>query len=99
MIVIVLSTCPPSLRGDLTKWLFEVSTNLYVGRVGARIRERLWERVVSECGSTGKATMVFTTNNEQGFDLKVHNTDRTICDIDGFRMLLRPAKTKTECIF
>ncbi|MBR7005524.1 MAG: type I-E CRISPR-associated endoribonuclease Cas2 [Candidatus Methanomethylophilaceae archaeon] len=99
MIVIVLSTCSPSLRGDLTKWLFEVSTNLYVGRVSARIRDRLWERTVSECGNTGKATMVFTTNNEQGFDLKVHNAGRTPCDIDGFRMLLRPMKPKTECTF
>ena len=98
MIVIVLSSCPPALRGDLTKWLFEVSTNLYVGRVSARIRERLWDRTVSECGQTGKATMVFTTNNEQGFDLKVYNTDRIPCDIDGFRILLRPPKTKTECI-
>ena len=45
MIVIVLSACPVSLRGDLTKWLLEINPGVFVGRVSARIREKLWARV------------------------------------------------------
>ena len=33
MTVIVLTDCPPSLRGDLTKWLQEVNTNVFVGHL------------------------------------------------------------------
>ena len=31
MIVIVLSACPVSLRGDLTKWLLEINPGVGVG--------------------------------------------------------------------
>lgn len=39
MIVITLANCPPALRGDLTKWLQEISTGVYVGQVSARVRD------------------------------------------------------------
>ena len=32
MIVVILSNCPPALRGDLTRWLLEISSGVYVGR-------------------------------------------------------------------
>ena len=38
MIVITLTDCPPALRGDLTKWLQEINTGVYVGQVSARVR-------------------------------------------------------------
>ena len=44
MIVIILNNCPPALR-DLTKWLQEVNTGVYVGQVSARVRDELWARV------------------------------------------------------
>jgi CRISPR-associated protein Cas2 len=44
MIVLILTDCPPALRGDLTKWLQEVNTNVYVGRVNARVTR-------SDCGN------------------------------------------------
>ncbi|MBR4225900.1 MAG: type I-E CRISPR-associated endoribonuclease Cas2 [Candidatus Methanomethylophilaceae archaeon] len=99
MIVVVLSSCSPSLRGDLTKWLFEISTNVYAGQTGARIREKLWERIVSECGETGRASLVYTTNNEQGFDFLVHNSDRVPYEIDGIRFLLKPSKNENRMRF
>ena len=40
MVVVTLTDCPPKLRGDLTKWLMEINTGVYVGKVSARIRER-----------------------------------------------------------
>ena len=32
MVVVTLTDCPPKLRGDLTKWLMEINTGVYVGR-------------------------------------------------------------------
>lgn len=41
MIVVVLSACPVGLRGDLTRWLLEISAGVFVGKVSARVREHL----------------------------------------------------------
>ena len=75
MIVLTIANCPPKLRGDLSKWLLEINTGVYVGRVSARVREALWQRVCENIRD-GQATMVFTANNEQHMDFYVHNTDR-----------------------
>ena len=42
MIVITLTDCPPKVRGDLSKWLLEISTGVYVGNLSARVRDELW---------------------------------------------------------
>ena len=62
MIVITLTDCPISLRGDLTKWLLEINTGVFVGRVSARVRDNLWDRVVKNV-KNGRATLVYSTNN------------------------------------
>ena len=33
MIVVTLTDCPPRLRGDLSKWLLEINTGVYVGQI------------------------------------------------------------------
>ena len=45
MIVLCVTNCPPGLRGDLSKWLNEINAGVYVGRLSARVREELWDRV------------------------------------------------------
>ena len=45
MIVVSLTNCPPKLRGDLTKGLIEINAGVYVGRVSARVRDELWQRI------------------------------------------------------
>lgn len=89
MIVISLVNPPRSLHGDLTKWLQEVNTNVYVGNVNARIREALWERII-ETIKTGQATMVYNTNNEQGFMVRVWGTTWKPVDFDGLILMQRP---------
>lgn len=74
MIVLSLSNCPPKLRGDLSKWLVEINAGVYVGRVSARVRDELWQRVCENLRD-GRATMVFRANTEQGMDFRVHNTN------------------------
>ena len=93
MIVIVLSACPVSLRGDLTKWLLEINPGVFVGRVSARIREKLWARVL-ESGSTGRATMVFPADNEQRLEFRVNNADWEPVDFEGVKLIYRPVVRK-----
>ena len=39
MIVVTVTDCPPRLRGDLSKWLLEINTGVYVGQLNPRVRE------------------------------------------------------------
>ena len=64
MIVITITECPASLRGDLTKWLIEINAGVFVGNVSARVRDNLWIRIRSSI-KRGKATMVYPMKNEQ----------------------------------
>ena len=40
-----MTNCPPRLRGDLSKWLCEINTGVYVGNVSSRVRDAVWDRV------------------------------------------------------
>lgn len=94
MIVVSMTKCPPKLRGDLSKWLLEINTGVYVGKVSARVREALWKRVCENIGD-GQATMVFTTNNEQHMDFYVHNTQWKPVDFDGIKLMKHLEKSSS----
>lgn len=89
MIVVVLEKCPPSLRGDLTKWLQEINTGVYAGNVNARVRDQLWERICANIRS-GRATMAWSARGEQGMSFRVHNTAWQPVDYDGITLMVRP---------
>lgn len=92
MIVITLTDCPPKLRGDLSKWLCEINTGVYVGNLSTRVRDELWLRVCQNL-KNGRATMVYTTGNEQRMDFRVHNTNWEPVDLDGIKLMRRPLPT------
>ena len=89
--VIVLSNCPPKLRGDMTKWMMEINTGVYVGNLSARVREELWQRVRDHI-KHGQATMVFRAAGEQRMDFRVHNTTWEPVDYDGIKLMRRPSE-------
>ncbi|MBN1891894.1 MAG: type I-E CRISPR-associated endoribonuclease Cas2 [Clostridiales bacterium] len=95
MIVIVLSDCPPAIRGDLTKWFQEINTGVYVGQVNARVRERVWKRI-RESAINGRATIAYSAQNEQGMNFHVHNTSWEPIDFDGLKLMLRPSQTRIQ---
>ncbi|MCL2249148.1 MAG: type I-E CRISPR-associated endoribonuclease Cas2e [Oscillospiraceae bacterium] len=91
--VLHLTNCPPALRGDLTKWLMEIASGVYVGRVSARVRDNLWDRVVDTCKS-GRAVLVFSANNEQRMDFRIHGETWEPVDFDGLKLILRPSPAR-----
>lgn len=94
MIVVTLSKCPNKLRGDLTKWLIEIDTGVYVGNLNSKVRDALWERITDNI-KNGRATMVYSTNGEQKLDFRIHNSDWEPIDYDGIT-LVRHNKTIDE---
>ena len=85
-----MTNCPPRLRGDLSKWLCEINTGVYVGNVSSRVRDALWDRVCQNL-KNGQATLVFTTAGEQRMDFRTHNTTWEAVDFDGIKLMRRPA--------
>ena len=88
MIVVTVSCCPPKLRGDLTKWFFEIDTGIFVGNLSARVRDAVWKRICDNIGN-GRAAMVFSTDGEQKLDFRIHNSDWEPTDYDGIKLVRR----------
>ncbi len=87
--VITMTNCPLSLRGDLTKWMQEIATGVYVGNFNSRIREELWERIENSAGN-GTATMSFSSRNEIGYDFKTIHSHREVIYSDGLPLVRIP---------
>ena len=92
MIVVTVTDCPPRLRGDLSKWLLEINTGVYVGQLNPRVREELWKRICKHL-PRGRATMVYLANNEQRMSFHVHNTTWQPADYEGITLMRRPLAT------
>ncbi|WP_327731299.1 type I-E CRISPR-associated endoribonuclease Cas2e [Streptomyces sp. NBC_00487] len=89
MTVIVLTNCPPGLRGFLTRWLLEISAGVFIGNPSARIRDALWDEVQQYAGQ-GRALLAHTTNNEQGFIFRTHDHTWHPADHEGLTLIRRP---------
>lgn len=92
MTVITLRNVPQSLRGDLTRWMQEIATGVYVGNFNSRIREYLWRRVQETMGA-GEASMCFAARNELGYDFLTENASRSVIDYDGLPLIFIPKET------
>ena len=85
MTVIILERVAPGLRGELSKWMVEVGTGVFVGRLSALVREKLWERCESEAyDADGSAQIIWRTNTAQGFAVETANSrGRHAEELDG----------------
>lgn len=91
MMVLVLERVPASLRGELTRWLLEPRTGVFVGRVSAMVRDRLWEKVCNSLKGREGGILIYSTDTEQGFALRSHGeTSRELVDFDGLVLIRIP---------
>lgn len=95
MLVIVVESVPPALRGRLAVWLVEIRAGVYVGDVSTRVREMIWETVYDEC-QNGNAIMAWTTNTESGYDFVTCGPNsRQPVDFDGLKLVAFQPEPKT----
>ena len=66
MVVLILERVPPGLRGELTRWFLEPQAGVFVGRVSAMVRDRLWEKACAQAKGGG-CLILYSSDNEQGF--------------------------------
>ena len=87
MTVIVLERVPVSLRGELTRWMLELKAGIFVGKVTAMVRDRLWERVCTNMKG-GAGMLIYSSDAEQSFTMRFWGApDRTIVDFDGLSLI------------
>ena len=87
MVVMILERVPVSLRGELTRWLIEPHPGVFVGHVNAMVRDRLWQKCC-QARRTGGVVQIWTTNTEQGFEMRAEgNREREIVEFDGLQLI------------
>ena len=90
MVVMILEKVPTSLRGELTRWLIEPHTGVFVGHVNAMVRDRLWEKC-REAKRAGGIIQIWSTNTEQRFEMRMAGeTRQDMVDLDGLQLVRIP---------
>ena len=104
MVVMILEKVPARLRGELTHWLIEPKTGIFVGHVSARVRDKLWEKCTRAKG-LGGVTQIWSTNTEQHFEMRTAgDTTREIVNFEGLQLIRipnrapDPAQSDTEAV-
>lgn len=90
MIIMILEKVPTSLRGELSRWLLEPRSGVFIGHVSAMVRDRLWDKC---CASrqAGSVFQAWSTNNEQRFQMRLHgDASRCILTIEGLHLIEIP---------
>lgn len=87
MVVMVLEKVPKSLRGELTRWMLEVSRGVFVGSMSAMVRDLLWQKC-TEKSRAGRCCQLYRAPTEQGFAIRMHGDGtRTATDFDGLTLI------------
>lgn len=87
MVVLLVEKVHGGLRGELSRWMVELRSGVFVGNLSAMVRDKLWEETCRKLRS-GAAILVYTTNNEQGFALRLSgDLRREVADFDGLLLV------------
>lgn len=89
MVVLIVESAPPNLRGELTKWMLEPKAGVYVGTVSAAVRDLLWKKACAQV-RRGGCTMIYSAANEQGFAMRTFgDTTRKVVNREGLYLVQR----------
>jgi CRISPR-associated protein Cas2 len=87
MVVLLVQSVSPSLRGLLTRWFIEPRSGVYVGTVSSRVRDLVWVEVKRHV-DVGSAVLIHRSQNEQGFVVLTHGDNRReVVDMDGLQLI------------
>jgi CRISPR-associated protein Cas2 len=90
MVVIILERVPPSLRGELSRWLVEPKPGIFIGHVSALVRDKLWEKCCRSA-KAGGVLQAWSTNNEQRYAIRTYGrTKRQVMEFDGVQLMAVP---------
>jgi len=87
MVVLMVENASASLRGQISRWMIEPRAGVFVGRIPARVRDKLWEMVKSKMPEGG-AMLIHNARTEQGFAIRTFgDTRREVVDLEGITLV------------
>jgi CRISPR-associated protein Cas2 len=90
MVVLILERVPPVVRGELTRWFLEPKAGVFVGRVSAMVRDKIWEKACLQA-KDGGCVMMYSSDNEQGFRIRSWGESaRSVQDFEGLFLVRVP---------
>lgn len=90
MVVMILENAPASLRGELSRFLIEPKAGVFVGKLSAIVRDKLWELCLKRRAPLG-IVQVWSDSNEQGFSIRTSgDTSRILRDYEGLSLISVP---------
>lgn len=96
MVVLIMERAPIGLRGELSRWMVEPRAGVFVGKLSAIVRDKLWEKTIRSAKG-GAATMLYTSQTEQGFSVRSFgDTTRQMVDWEGLMLVHVPHKSRAE---
>jgi CRISPR-associated protein Cas2 len=85
----IMENVPIGIRGELSRWLIEPKAGVFVGHVNALVRDKLWKKCCDSL-EDGGIIQIWSTNNEQKFNVRVFgDTRREIVDFEGLYLVRR----------
>ncbi|QLH75188.1 MAG: type I-E CRISPR-associated endoribonuclease Cas2 [Methanomassiliicoccales archaeon] len=83
MLIMILESVPQSLRGELSRWMIEPRTGVFIGKVSGEVRDKLWDKCL-ESKKFGSVIQIWNSNNEQGFSARAYGLkSKKFVDLDG----------------
>jgi CRISPR-associated protein Cas2 len=80
------------LRGELSRWLIEPETGVFLGNPSARVRDELWQMAVKK-SKGGSVVQLWSTRAPQGYKYRtLGNTGRELRDFEGIALVQMPPK-------
>ena len=95
--MMILEKAPASLRGELSRWLIEPHTGVFVGHLSARVRDELWGKACRKSWE-GSVVQIWTdTTTPQGYRYRAFGTPgRALIDHEGIALARHPLPKKRE---
>ena len=91
MLVMILEKVPRGLRGELSRWMIEPRSGVFIGNVSALVRDKLWQKATKQTKSGGGILQIWGSNNEQGFSIRTWgDTSRQVVDFEGLNLVRVP---------
>ena len=89
MLIMLLEKSPPSLKGELSRWLIEPKSGVFLGNPSARVRDELWEMAMSRI-RRGSVTQIWSSPCPQGYRCRSFGpASRQFIDLEGIALPLR----------
>lgn len=96
MTILILERVPATLRGELSRWMIEPRTGVFVGKVSAMVRDRLWDKARLGAKS-GAGMLLYSSPSEQGFLARSFgDTSRDLVDWEGLTLVYTPKRAGKE---